>query len=214
VPRIILLGAPGSGKGTQAAYFAQDFNVPIIATGDILRRNIAESTPLGVKAQRFIENGELVPDELVIELVEDRFAEVDANDGWLLDGYPRTTQQAVTLDALLLSADKKLDRVFLINVPKDELIARITGRLVCPVCGKIYHEKTMQPITPGICDLDGEALIRRADDNIETAENRIDVYNEQTAPLVDYYAEKGILTEVDGMIGRNRIEDVIRETLG
>jgi adenylate kinase len=213
MPRIILLGAPGSGKGTQAARFASDFDVPVIATGDALRENIKENTPLGQKAQAFIEKGELVPDELVIDLVEAEFALADTRDGWLLDGFPRTTAQAEALDALLAKKGKKLDRVFLIQVPKDILISRITGRLFCPKCGRIYHEKTMPPSVPGICDLDGETLTRRVDDNVETAESRIAVYNEQTKPLIDYYAEKGILTGIDGTIGPDKIEDVIRETL-
>ncbi|MDR0874789.1 MAG: adenylate kinase [Clostridiales Family XIII bacterium] len=209
----MLLGAPGSGKGTQAARFASDYDVPVIATGDILRKNIKENTPLGQQAQSYIEKGDLVPDDLVIALVDSAFAEADAKGGWLLDGFPRTTAQAEALDVLLEKTGKKLDRVFLINVPKDVLISRITGRLLCPKCGRIYHEKSMPPSEAGVCDLDGAALTRRVDDNAETAESRIAVYNEQTKPLIDYYAAKGLLTEIDGTIGLDKIEDVIRETL-
>ncbi|GHU65450.1 adenylate kinase [Clostridia bacterium] len=214
MPRIMLLGAPGSGKGTQAARFASDYDVPVIATGDILRKNIKENTPLGRKAQGYIEKGDLVPDDLVIAFVDSAFDEADARGGWLLDGFPRTTAQAEALDALLGKTGKKLDRVFLINVPKDELISRITGRLLCPVCGKIYHEKSMPPRKAGVCDLDDAVLIRRVDDNAETAKSRIAVYDEQTKPLIEYYAAKGILTEIDGTIGLEKIEEVIRETLG
>jgi adenylate kinase len=209
----MLLGAPGSGKGTQAERFAADYGVPVIATGDILRKNIKENTPLGQKAQGYIEKGELVPDDLVIDLVEAAFTQADAKGGWLLDGFPRTTAQAEALDALLEKTGKKLDRVFLIHVPKDELISRITGRLLCPQCGKIYHEKAVPPKQAGVCDLDGTALTRRVDDNAETAESRIAVYNEQTKPLIEYYSTLGILTEIDGMIGTTTVADVIRETL-
>lgn len=210
----MLLGAPGSGKGTQAAYFSADFGVPVISSGDILRENIAKSTPFGIRAKEYIEKGELVPDDLVVDLIVDRFSHVDAKNGWLLDGFPRTENQAVVLDDILSKRGKKIDRVFLINVPMDDLINRIVDRLICPECGKIYNEKTMKPQVPGICDVDGVELIKRADDNIETAKNRIDVYNEQTKPLIDYYKSKDILTEVDGRIGCERIEDIIRETLG
>ena len=214
MPRIILLGAPGSGKGTQATFFASDYGVPVISTGDLLRKNIAENTALGIEAHEYMEKGELVPDELVIKLVKERFAEGDAVNGWLLDGFPRTEQQAEALDDLLESRGKKLDRVFLLSVTKEELIERITGRLICPKCGRIYHVKTMPPAIPGICDVDRVALIRREDDNIETANNRIDVYREQTKPLIDYYTKKDLLTEINGMIGRDQIEEVIRETIG
>ena len=210
----MLLGAPGSGKGTQASYFAEDFGVPVISTGDLFRENMAENTPIGIKARDYIEKGELVPDDIVLQLVEDRFAHVDATNGWLLDGFPRTEQQAVALDELLSKRGKKLDQVFHLCVTKKELIDRIAGRLICSECGKIYNEVTMKPQVEGICDVEGAALFRREDDNVETATNRIDVYNEQTRPLIEYYKNKGILTEVNGMIGREKIEEVIREKLG
>ena len=214
MPRIILLGAPCSGKGTQAALFASDYGVPVISTGDLLRENIAKNTEIGISARDYIEKGELVPDDLVIEVVMNRFAEGDAVNGWLLDGFPRTEYQAVMLDQLLEKRGKKLDQVFHLSVTTGELLERITGRLICSECGKIYNEATMKPQVQGICDLDGAALLRREDDNVETATNRIEVYKEQTKPLIEYYRNKGILTEVNGMIGREKIEDVIREKLG
>lgn len=213
MPRIILLGAPGSGKGTQAAYLANCFDAPVIATGDIFRKNISEGTPLGVKAQSFIEKGELVPDEVVNDLVEDRFSQGDTANGWVLDGYPRTPQQAIALDSLLEKVGKKLDHVFCINVPKEELIKRITGRLICSKCGRIYHEVTRAPRVAGICDDDGAELTRRADDTAETAEHRIELYNEQTEPLIDHYKELGLLTEVDGTEALEQIGKRIQEAL-
>ena len=214
MPRIILLGAPGSGKGTQAAHLASSFDAPIIATGDIFRKNISEGTPLGIKAQAFMDKGELVPDEVVIDLVEDRFSQGDTENGWILDGFPRTPLQAVALDELLAKVGKKLDRCFCINVPKDELIKRITGRLICPKCGAIYHEVTLPPQKAGICDVDGVELTRRPDDNIETAEHRIELYNEQTKQLIDHYKNEGLLTEIDGTKSLEEITDHIIKVLG
>jgi len=213
MPKIMLLGPPGSGKGTQARVIKEDFGIPVIATGDLLRKNIAERTALGRAAGSYMEAGGLVPDYLVVDLFASRLAEDDTKSGWLLDGFPRTVSEADALDKMLGERGEKLERVFLLEVPKGLLIRRITGRRVCPVCNRVYHIDSMPPKETGICDFDGAALITRDDDDEETAENRIDIYNELTSPLVDYYESRGVLTKIDGTIGTERVEQKIRATL-
>jgi adenylate kinase len=210
----MLLGAPGSGKGTQAERITQRYGIPAIATGDIFRKNLSEGTPLGLKAKGYMEAGELVPDELVIDLVADRLSEPDTKNGYLLDGFPRTIAQAEALDKLLSGKGEALDKVFFIDVPKDVLIDRIAGRRVCPSCGRVYHVTGMPPKQAGVCDDDGAELIQRKDDDAATAENRIDVYNEQTKPLVEYYKKTGLLIELDGTAGVDSLENQIEEILG
>jgi adenylate kinase len=198
--KIILLGAPGSGKGTLAERITAKYGIPQISTGDILRQNKAEGTELGKKAQEYMDKGELVPDDLVVDLVADRLAKPDARSGYMLDGFPRTIAQAEALAGVLAQNGAKIDFVIYLNTPKEELIRRITGRRLCSVCGKSYNVNNPEfaPSAQERCDICGGKLIQRPDDTAEVAENRIDVYNEQTLPLVGYYRDAGILTELDG----------------
>ena len=216
--RILLLGAPGSGKGTQAAKITEIHGIPAISTGDILRANIAEGTPLGLEAKRYMDAGELVPDDLIIALMENRLFADDLKNGYLLDGFPRTVAQAEALDELLEKNGGRLDQVFYLTAPKEALIRRISGRRVCSGCGKIYHMTNSPPKTEGVCDVCGAAVIQRKDDNEATVENRIEVYEHETMPLVGYYERKGILTTLDGSqdseAGVNAVEEKIDEVLG
>jgi adenylate kinase len=194
----ILLGPPGSGKGTQAERITAKYNIPVVATGDIFRQNIAAGTALGKEAKAYMDKGELVPDEIVVGLVVDRLKQPDVKDGYLLDGFPRTIAQAEALQAMTADTGGMLEKVIYINTPRDALIRRIAGRRVCESCGKTYNIPTFPPKVEGVCDLCGDAIIQRSDDAEATAVNRIDVYNEQTKPLVDYYRQKGLLAEFDG----------------
>lgn len=196
--RLIILGPPGAGKGTQAERIVKEFALPHISTGDILRENIKTGTQLGKEAKAYMDKGELVPDELVIALVEDRLSRDDCKSGFLLDGFPRTVAQAVSLDALLKKLGAPLDRAINIQVEPEKLVARAVGRRVCKTCGATYHVEFNSPKVEGKCDLDGSELIQRADDTKETVENRIRVYLEQTSPLVDYYRAQHLLLDVDG----------------
>lgn len=211
---LILLGPPGAGKGTQAAKIVEKYNIPHISTGDIFRENIKNGTKLGKKAQSYMNKGELVPDSLVIEIAEDRLRKDDCKDGFLLDGFPRTVEQAVALDAFLADEGKKVDHVLDIDVEKPELMKRITGRRVCQACGATFHITGMPPKKEGICDKCGGELIQRADDTEETAENRIEVYNSQTKPLLDYYDRAGNIAHLDGSIGLNQLFAQITQILG
>ena len=211
---LILLGPPGAGKGTQAAKIVEKYNIPHISTGDIFRENIKNGTKLGKKAQSYMNKGELVPDSLVIEIAEDRLRKDDCKDGFLLDGFPRTVEQAVALDAFLADEGKKVDHVLDIDVEKPELMKRITGRRVCQACGATFHITGMPPKKEGICDKCGGELIQRADDIEETAENRIEVYNSQTKPLLDYYDRAGNIAHLDGSIGLNQLFAQITQILG
>ena len=202
---LILLGPPGAGKGTQAAMIVEKYNIPHISTGDIFRENIKNGTKLGKKAQTYMNKGELVPDSLVIEIAEDRLRKDDCKDGFLLDGFPRTVEQAVALDAFLADEGKKVDHVLDIDVDKPELLKRITGRRVCQACGATFHITGMPPKQEGVCDKCGGELIQRADDTEATAENRIEVYNSQTKPLLDYYDRAGNIAHLDGAIGLNEL---------
>ncbi len=196
--RAILLGPPGAGKGTQAAKLVEKYGVPHISTGDIFRKNIKEGTELGKRAQEYMNAGKLVPDELVVEIATDRLLADDCKNGFLLDGFPRTVFQAEKLDEFLSEHGQELDIVIDLNVKKRTLIDRLTGRRVCKVCGAGYHIVNLPPKKEGICDKCGGELIQRADDNKETVENRIKVYDDQTAPLIGYYKESGKLAEFDG----------------
>ena len=212
--RTVLLGPPGAGKGTQAVRIVERYNIPHISTGDIIRDNIKRGTELGKKAQEYMNKGELVPDDLVIEIATTRLLEDDCKNGFLLDGFPRTVYQAEKLDEFLAEHDMKLDKVIDIEVEKEELITRLTGRRVCKKCGASYHVVNIPPKKEGICDICGEELFQRADDTIETVENRIEVYNEQTMPLVDYYTKAGNIATIDGALGLENVFAEIVKALG
>ncbi len=191
--RAVLLGPPGAGKGTQAVRLVEKYGVPQISTGDIFRKNIKEGTELGRKAQEYMNAGQLVPDELVVDLVKDRLMQDDCANGYLLDGFPRTIFQAEQLDQFLADNGQELDAVINFEVGHDELIERLTGRRVCKNCGAGYHIKNIPPKVEGICDRCGGELEQRKDDTVETAENRIAVYKESTEPLIGYYSKTGAL---------------------
>lgn len=196
--KLVILGPPGAGKGTQAESIIEKYNIPHISTGDIFRENIKNETELGKKAKGYMDKGLLVPDEVVIEIVEDRLQREDCKDGFLLDGFPRTVQQAVSLDAMLDRMGTKLDRVVNIEVDPKILVERAVGRRICKTCGATYHVKFNPPIVEGVCDKDSTSLIQRADDTEETVSTRIKVYLDQTTPLIDYYKAQSLLLNVDG----------------
>lgn len=195
---IVLLGPPGAGKGTQAKQIEEKYSIPHISTGDIFRKNIKEKTPLGVTAKEYIDKGYLVPDDITIAIVEDRLKQDDCFKGFLLDGFPRTIEQADALDKVLKMQDKKVEFVINIQVPEEELIKRLTGRRVCTACGASYHMIFNPPKEDGICDLCEGKLIQRPDDSIETVTNRLGVYRKQTEPLINYYKNKQILYNING----------------
>ena len=195
---VILLGGPGAGKGTQAERIVADFGLPHISTGEMLRAAVAKGTQMGLEAQKYMESGALVPDEVVIGVVRERLAEPDAGDGFLLDGFPRTIPQAEQLDAMLAEAGRAVTHVVLIDVPADELVQRIAGRRSCAGCGKLYNVTFDPPKADGVCDVCGRELVQRADDNEDTVRNRIGVYEDQTAPLIGYYTERGVLSSAFG----------------
>jgi adenylate kinase len=209
---VILLGGPGAGKGTQAERIVADFKLPHISTGEMLRAAVANGTEMGLEAQKYMESGAIVPDEVVIGVVRERLAEPDASDGFLLDGFPRTMAQAEQLDTMLAAAGRQITHVVLISVPAGELVQRIAGRRSCSQCGKLYNVTFDPPAVEGVCDLDGAALVQRADDNEETVRNRIAVYEQQTAPLIGYYENKGVLENAFG--GGKRPDEVYEQVRG
>lgn len=209
--KLVILGPPGAGKGTQADFIINKYNIPHISTGDIFRENIKNSTELGMKAKSFMDKGLLVPDEVVIEIVQDRIAKDDCKDGFLLDGFPRTVQQAVSLDAELDKLGSALDKVININVDPEILIERAVGRRVCKTCGATYHVNFNPPKVEGICDKDSTPLIQRDDDVEETVKTRIGVYFDQTSPLVDYYQAQGLLLNIEGDQEISKVfEDIVK----
>ena len=212
--RAVLLGPPGAGKGTQAVRLVEKYEIPHISTGDIFRKNIKEDTELGKKAQEYMNAGALVPDELVVDLVKDRLQQDDCKNGFLLDGFPRTIFQAEKLDEFLSESNLKMDIVINLKVEKEALIKRLTGRRVCKDCGASYHIVNIPPKKEGVCDICGGELIQRKDDNIETVENRINVYEEQTAPLIGYYKEAGSLVDFDGEASLDEVFDAIVQAIG
>jgi adenylate kinase len=194
---LIFLGPPGAGKGTQAVKLSKQFNICHVSTGEIFRQAIADGTELGKKAKAYMDKGELVPDELVIALVERYLSNPNCREGFLLDGFPRTTNQAIKLDEILERQKWRLDAVVNFQASKQELIERMTGRLSCSACGKIYHVKHNPPSRPGYCDDCGGLLSHRSDDQLETVVNRLEVYEKRTAPLIDYYLRQGIIINVE-----------------
>jgi len=195
---IVLLGPPGAGKGTQAQIVAKTLELAHVSSGDIFRENLKNQTELGKLAKTFMDRGALVPDDVTIAMIQDRLNRPDCNKGALLDGFPRTPAQAKALDEMLSANDQKISCVPYINVPAEILIERLSGRWTCPTCGFVYHQTFNPPKSEGICDKDQSELYQRADDKAETVKKRIDVYWEQTSPLIDYYQKSGLLQEIDG----------------
>ena len=195
--RVVLVGPPGAGKGTQAQFIASHLSIPKISTGDIFRDNVSHGTALGRRAQAYMERGDLVPDEVTIAMVTDRLADDDAQTGFLLDGFPRNVPQAETLTKMLLSADTKLDVVLELVVDDDEVVRRLSGRRTCRRCGRIWHMSFDPPTVAGICDDCGGELFQRDDDREQTIRHRLEVYQEQTSPLVSFYADEGTLLGLD-----------------
>ncbi|KIL52291.1 adenylate kinase [Jeotgalibacillus campisalis] len=211
---IVLMGLPGAGKGTQAEQIVEKYKIPHISTGDMFRAAIKNGTELGLEAKSFMDQGDLVPDEVTIGIVRERLSQDDCQNGFLLDGFPRTVAQADALDALLTDLGKKLDYVLNIKVEKEELIKRLTGRWICTVCGATYHTIFNPPAVEGICDKDGGELYQREDDKPETVKNRLGVNMKQTQPLLDFYGQKGVLKDIDGQQDIKKVFVDIDELLG
>ena len=210
---LILFGPPGAGKGTQAERLVDDFDLPYYATGDILRAAVQEESELGKKAKEYMDRGDLVPDEVIIEVVIDRIDRSEAEDGFLLDGFPRNPDQAQALDDELGRLGRELTAALLIEVDDDEVIRRLSGRRVCVKNGHLYHVEFDPPKNEGVCDQDGSKLIQRDDDHPDTVKHRLDVYREQTSPLAELYEERGILRRFDGARTTGEVHDHIRATL-
>ncbi|HEY4544086.1 MAG TPA: adenylate kinase [Tissierellaceae bacterium] len=211
--RLVLLGPPGVGKGTQASSIVKKYDVPHISTGDIFRANIKEGTKLGLEAKSYMDKGLLVPDELVVSIVKDRLTHDDCKDGFLLDGFPRTIEQADALDEELASMGLSLDKVINLSADKEILLERVVGRRICKTCGATYHIKFNPPKVEGVCDLDQGELYQREDDTEETVSTRIEVYGKETQPLIDYYKNKNLLVDIDGTAPIEKIFETIVESL-
>ena len=212
--KIVMLGAPGAGKGTQAKKIADKYSIPHISTGDIFRANIKNGTELGTKAKTYMDQGLLVPDELVVDLVVDRVQQEDCAAGYVLDGFPRTIPQAISLEGALDRLGEKIDYAINVEVPDQNIINRMSGRRACVGCGATYHIEYNPSKAENICDMCGEKLILRDDDQPETVKKRLDVYHEQTQPLIDYYGSKDILREVDGTLDMEDVFQTIVQILG
>lgn len=210
---LILFGPPGAGKGTQAARLQEDFRLPYVATGDILRAAVREGTELGVKAKGFMDRGELVPDDLVIDLIVDRVGAEDARDGFILDGFPRTRAQADALGEAFDELGRRITAVLLFDVPDEVLVNRISGRRVSVKTGRVYHVESDPPKHEGRCDVDGSRLIQRDDDKPEVVQKRLEVYHAETEPLVSYYDERGLLRRIDGTRSPTEVHDHVRAVL-
>ena len=211
--KIIMLGAPGAGKGTQAEMICEKYNIPHVSTGDIFRANIKNGTALGTEAKQYMDKGLLVPDELTVKILLDRVAQDDCKDGYVLDGFPRTIPQAEVLDKALTELNDKVDYAINVDVPDENIINRMSGRRACVSCGATYHIEYAAPKKEGICDKCGAELILRNDDKPETVKNRLSVYHDQTQPLIEYYSKKGILKEVDGTKAMNEVFNSIVDIL-
>ena len=212
--KIIMLGAPGAGKGTQAKMIAEKYGIPHVSTGDIFRANIKNGTELGMEAKKYMDQGQLVPDELTVKILLDRVAQDDCKNGYVLDGFPRTIPQAEALDKALAELGQKMDYAIDVDVPDENIIHRMGGRRACVGCGATYHLEYAPTKVEGICDACGKELILRDDDKPETVKKRLDVYHEQTQPLIDYYTNAGILKTVDGTVDIDVVFQNIVEILG
>lgn len=212
--KIIMLGAPGAGKGTQAKMIAEKYGLPHISTGDIFRANIKNGTELGKEAKEYMDKGLLVPDELTVRLLLDRVAQDDCKNGYVLDGFPRTIPQAEVLDEKLSELGEKVDYAINVDVPDENIVNRMSGRRACLNCGATYHIVSIPPKKEGICDVCASALVLRDDDRPETVQNRLKVYHEQTQPLIDFYEKKGVLRSVDGTLPMEEVFTAITKILG
>ena len=211
--KIIMLGAPGAGKGSQASRIAKEYQLPHISTGDIFRANLKEETELGKRAKSFMDKGELVPDDITIAMLLDRIHKEDCKNGYILDGFPRTIPQAEALKEALAKKDEKIDLALDVEASDELIIKRMAGRRTCPACGAIYHIVTLPPKTEGICDRCGADLIQRKDDNEETVKNRLKIYHEVTEPLISYYKKEGILEEIDGAEELDKVFEKVKRII-
>jgi adenylate kinase len=210
---LILFGPPGAGKGTQAERLQNDFQLPFISTGAMLRGNVEEGTELGKQAKKYMDTGDLVPDDLIVQMAAERLQEADAQDGFILDGFPRTIDQAKALEEQLSELGRRVTAALLIDVPDEEVIRRLSGRRVCVKSGHNYHIEFDPPKHEGVCDQDGSRLVQRDDDKADVIRNRLDVYHSKTKPLVDYYDEQGLMRRIDGTREAADVNDHIRAVI-
>lgn len=210
---LILFGPPGAGKGTQSERLRNDFQLPLISTGDMLRANVKEGTELGLQAKKYMDAGELVPDDVIVKMVGERLQQPDAEDGFILDGFPRTIAQAKALDKQLAALARRITAALLIDVPDEELVRRLSGRRVCVKAGHNYHIESDPPKRDEVCDQDGSRLIQRDDDKPEVILNRLHVYHEQTEPLIEYYDEQGLMRRIEGTRSPTEVHDHIRAVI-
>ncbi|MBE5869333.1 MAG: adenylate kinase [Lachnospiraceae bacterium] len=211
--KIIMLGAPGAGKGTQAKMLAKEYGIPHISTGDIFRANIKNGTQLGMEAKKYMDQGLLVPDELTVKILLDRVAQEDCKNGYVLDGFPRTIPQAEVLDQALNNLGDQIDYAIDVDVPDENIINRMSGRRACLSCGATYHVVHIPPKAEGVCDTCGQALVLRDDDKPETVKSRLEVYHKQTQPLIEFYSKKGVLRSVDGTVDMQDVFAAIKAIL-